>query len=283
MQVCSTNTTSDHSPVLGVINVERKENSWGSKTHWNVFNSFLSMTEEFWTAQSEHTDLVVYYAELIAHLESLKARCTVVFPLNRYRPAIPRELREKLSKTRALSFRHMRTGDCALKQTINAQRKENRQELYQIRATHLAEAIKERHSATPAASMFWSRARKKFKPGCSLNALIDEQQQRVKESTEMLRIAADHYEKLFEEHSVYRPHPYIDSPCIEWENDDDPIPLITLPELIKVTRSMKKKQSCDANGISSAMLRFLPTSYLAGLLPLMNRSLQSRVFPPQWK
>jgi hypothetical protein len=38
---------------------------------------------------------------------------------NKHRVLQATEMREKLSKTRALSFRHMRTGECALKARIN--------------------------------------------------------------------------------------------------------------------------------------------------------------------
>ncbi len=71
----------------------------------------------------------------------------------------------------------------------------------------------------------------------------------------MLEIAATHYEKLFDESEVYRPHPYVDSPEILWENHDETIPPITMSELLKVIRKVKKKQSSDAHGISPLMLK----------------------------
>ncbi|CAF4461731.1 unnamed protein product, partial [Didymodactylos carnosus] len=85
--------------------------------------------------------------------------------------------------------------------------------------------------------------------------------------------AADYYEKLFVEPTVYRPHPYLDlQRPIEWENESEVIPLITFPELIKVVNSMKAKHSCDAHGISPHMLQFIPLEFWSLLLKLFNKT-----------
>ncbi|CAF2097290.1 unnamed protein product, partial [Rotaria magnacalcarata] len=47
----------------------------------------------------------------------------------------------------------------------------------------------------------------------------------------MAESAANYYEQLFTEPDVYRPHPYIDSQPIFWDNNNDTIPLVSHPEL----------------------------------------------------
>ncbi|CAF4724669.1 unnamed protein product, partial [Rotaria sp. Silwood1] len=71
---------------------------------------------------------------------------------------------------------------------------------------------------------------------CVLNCetLIDNNNVIVKDVDAMLDIAATHYENLFAEPQVYRPHPYVDSPEVHWNNRYEPIPPITMPELLKV-------------------------------------------------
>ena len=60
--------------------------------------------------------------------------------------------------------------------------------------------------------------------------------------------------KIFVESQIYRPHPYVDSPEVHWDNHYEPIPPITTSELLKVIGKVKKKHSADAHGISPYML-----------------------------
>ncbi|CAF1133823.1 unnamed protein product [Didymodactylos carnosus] len=100
----------------------------------------------------------------------------------------------------------------------------------------------------------------------------------------MADLAADYYEKLFVEPTVYRPHPYLDlQRPIEWENESEVIPLITFPELIKVVNSMKAKHSCDAHGISPHMLQFIPLEFWSLLLKLFNKTFIDFELVSFWK
>ena len=74
----------------------------------------------------------------------------------------------------------------------------------------------------------------------------------------MANIAADHYEKLFEAPVVVRPHPYVDSPPLQWENDADQIPAVAYPEVIGLLQTRKKKQSKDIHGLSPFLLDKIP-------------------------
>ena len=52
-----------------------------------------------------------------------------MFPLEKYRPSIPVELRSFLSYIRALSFRQMRTKNIELKKMLNSLRRVAKNEL----------------------------------------------------------------------------------------------------------------------------------------------------------
>lgn len=99
----------------------------------------------------------------------------------------------------------------------------------------------------------------------------------------MLELAATHYENLFSEPTVYRPHPFVDSPEVQWDNHEDPIPPITMPELIRTISRVKKKHSTDAHGISTYMLQFIPMSYFKSLLEIYNHSLCTYTSLSYWK
>jgi hypothetical protein len=192
--------------------------------------------------------------------------------LKKYRAAIPKELRIKLSYTRALAFLHKRTGDTSLHAKIKDLRRKNRAELVELRANSLANSLKERYSSGTSASAFWSKIRKNFRTSNVLEAFMDQNDRIIKDTDSMLEMAASHYENLFAATEVYRPHPYVDVPEILWDNYDEKIPPIKMPELIKAIAKVKKKHSSDAYGISPFMLQYLPHNYLVPLLKIFNES-----------
>ena len=283
LQTVVDNTTSDHKPVLGTLFEEICENSLASCTHWKVFNTFLALTQEYWENQSSITSVEEYYRSFTMLLVCLKTRCTSYFSTKKYRAAIPKELRANLSLARALSFRQKRTGDVPLKQKVKEMRRANRLALVEIRTNNLRSALNERCSGTSSGKMFWSNVKKNFKVNESLEAFIDDKDRVIKDSQSMLELAATHFENTFGESEVYRPHPYVDSPEVVWDNYEEEIPPITLREMKKVISKLKKKQSCDAHGISPYMLKFLPTGYFVPILKIFNESLKSCTGPSQWK
>ena len=99
----------------------------------------------------------------------------------------------------------------------------------------------------------------------------------------MANIAADHYEKLFEAPVVVRPHPYVDSPPLQWENDADQIPAVTYPEVIGLLRTRKKKQSKDIHGLSPFLLDKIPRNYWHLLIRLYNQSFGNGYIPRKLK
>ncbi|CAF3748019.1 unnamed protein product [Rotaria socialis] len=75
----------------------------------------------------------------------------------------------------------------------------------------------------------------------SLQAFLDSSGQIVKESDLMCNIAADYYEEFFKASNIVRPHPYTDSPAIEYDNINEVIPEVKLDELINTVLAKKKK------------------------------------------
>ena len=283
LQTCVENTTSDHRPIIGILKRESKENAFGNRTYWKVFNVFLALTAEFWEGQNKISTSEEYYQNFITLLDSLKTRCTKSFPTKKYRAAIPKELRMKLSLTRALACQHKRTGDVLLHEKIKEMRRQNRIELTEIRSKNLTNSMNERFSGSTNGNIFWSSIRKNFKTSEPLDAFIDDKNEVIKDNEEMLELAAAHFENIFNESEVYRPHPYVDSPAVIWDNNDEQITPITMLELKKVITKVKKKHSQDAQGISPHMLKYLPDNYLGPLLKIFNESLTLYTGPSHWK
>ncbi|CAM4790806.1 unnamed protein product [Rotaria magnacalcarata] len=106
----------------------------------------------------------------------------------------------------------------------------------------------------------------------------------VKDSNKMCDLAANFYEDLFHKsENIVRPHPYVDAPWIDFDNKDDPIPLVSLDELLLTINDIKKKKSIDAHGLNNYMFNFLHSSHWSFLLHLYNLTFSSSFLPSSWK
>ena len=72
----------------------------------------------------------------------------------------------------------------------------------------------------------------------SLHGFILPHKEVIKTPNKMCEVAADYYENFFKEsEDIYHPHPYTDSPEVEWENYEEEIPPASLSEVLDVVRS----------------------------------------------
>jgi hypothetical protein len=284
IQVYSGNTTSDHLPTLSVISDKIRNKSLGRNTHWKVFSLFSEFTFSFWEKRWDIEDLDTTYNEYSRFLSLLSARCTSLFPIEKYRPSIPSELRSFLSYIRALSFRQMRTKNIELKKEINLLKRVAKIEVKNFFSSQLSSILRVRNTSSPAASYFWSKCKKFIKPSSSsVHAFISPGGGIEKDSHRMCEVAADFYESFFKKSNIVKPHPYTDSPLLDFDNDNELIPEVTIDELIYTVHSKRKKKSLDAHGLNNFMFDFLDPSYWSLLLKLYNKSFQSAVLPTAWK
>ncbi|CAM4762027.1 unnamed protein product [Rotaria magnacalcarata] len=159
-----------------------------------------------------------------------------------------------------------------------------KKELNPFFSSQLDNLLRHRNSSSSSSNSFWYRSKLFLKPSSSsLHAFLDSSGQIVKESDLMCNIAADYYEEFFKASNIVRPHPYTDSPAIEYDNINEVIPEVKLDELINTVLAKKKKKSLDAHGISNYMFNFLDINYWSLLLKLYNHSFQKSVSPSAWK
>ncbi|CAF3693822.1 unnamed protein product [Rotaria sp. Silwood1] len=62
----------------------------------------------------------------------------------------------------------------------------------------------------------------------------------------MCEAAANFYEDFFKQQEVVRPHPYTDAPVVEFDNEDEKIPEVSIDELLdteKLTDILEKKEN----------------------------------------
>ncbi|CAF0906163.1 unnamed protein product [Adineta steineri] len=285
IQAYSGRTSSDHVPILSVIPFKIEQNNVGKNVHWKVFSLFTEYTFSFWEGLWNFDNLDNLYNDYTKFLFLLSARCTIVFPIEKYRPAILVELRSFLSFIRALSFRQMRIECSELRNEVNCLRKIAKKELKNFFSSNLSFVLRFRNSSSPAGNFFWSRTKKHLKPSSSssVHALIDSSGKANKDPVLMCEVAADYYENFFRKSEIIRPHPYTDSPFLHHENVDELIPEVTLEELIYTVQVKRKKKSVDAHGICNYMFNFLDLTHWSLFLTLFNHSFKNTILPDAWK
>ncbi|CAF1434354.1 unnamed protein product [Rotaria magnacalcarata] len=163
-------------------------------------------------------------------------------------------------------------------------RKEARFHLRMLRREQLCKMVTERYKGGTKSSPFWNKSKRHFRDkSVSLRAFISMSGEIIKDTKVMAESAANYYEQLFTEPEVYRPHPYIDSQPILWDSNNDAIPLVSYPELVRVLKAKTKKSSCDAHGLSPMLLDHVPKNFWHLTIPLFNLSLQTTFMPEKWK
>ena len=277
-------TKSDHKLIISIVPFSSNKSHKGKNTHWKVFSIFIEFTFSFWSKQINSLIDWTSYDEYVRFIALLSLRCTTYFDLNKYRSAIPPELRSFLSYIRAPSFRQLKLKCPHLRKTINSLRNVAKKELKFFFSNKLDLSLKYRNSSLPDANTFWFKCKNHLKPSTSsLRGIINSNGKLVNDPQEMCNITADFYESFFKKPDVVRPHPYVDAPQINFDDENEEITPITIDELLNTVHSIRKKKSFDAHGISSFMFKFIDQNHWSFLLPLFNHSFQTAFFPTNWK
>ena len=86
-------------------------------------------------------------------------------------------------------------------------------------SSQLSSIIHLRNTSTSSSTFFWSKCKKHIKPSSSsIHAFINQLGVVVKDKQQMCDVAADFYENFFKKSEIVRPHPYTDSPKVEFDN-----------------------------------------------------------------
>lgn len=277
-------TSSDHKPLIGTLAIDEIGTTEGFLSLWTVFSLVLSYGSNHWEQRWREGPYNQVYEEFILFLSLLESRCRKYFPLKRARPSLPADIVSLLAQSRKLSFKASRKGDIQLRREARKLRNQARYELKKFQQVQLAESLKNRNTPGESCTMFWDKVKRQFKSSSSsLRGFILTNGEIIRTPKEMANLAADHYEKLFTAPVVMRPHPYVDSPTIKWENDANLIPEVTYPEVIALLRSRKKKQSKDIHGLSPFLLDKIPRNYWQFMVRLYNHSFSQGNIPSKLK
>jgi len=198
IQVYKGKTTSDHRPILSVLPFKIVNRSLDRNIHWKVFSLFTEYTFSFWERRWNLDDIDKTYFEYNKFLFLLSIRCSTFFHSDRYRPAIPGELRSFLSYIRALSFRYIRANCSELRKQVIFLKKIAKDQVRKFFSFQLDVMIRFRNSSNSAGNSFWSKSKKFMKSSSSsLNAFISSSGSVIKDPIEMCDLAANFCENFF--------------------------------------------------------------------------------------
>ena len=285
IQTYKGNTSSDHKPIISIVPLKCKENSMGYNTHWKVFTLFTDYVFEYWEKRWNLKDLDNIYNDYITFLSLLISRCTINFPLKRYRISIPKDIRSFLSYVRAKSFRQIKSHNMELKKEVRTLQKRSKLLLRSYIASQFNHNLAEIYKSSNRSLSFWSKTKNFFKPmSTSIHAFILPDGSIARDPENMTNSAANYYEDFFKEHkNIIKPHPYTDAPWPTGDDENEIIPEVEILELIDIVSQRSKKKACDAHGISNFMFRFLPSSYWSLFKNLYNWSFSTAITPSAWK
>lgn len=277
-------TTSDHKPLICSVACEHNESGFTRKTSWNTFTLFLSYAYEFWEAQWSTNDLNDVYDAFIKWLIAVADRCSRSLPKGKFRTSIPADLKDLLAQSRALTFKAHRKGCMYLREEARRLRNFARSKLKQFQQEKLQRDLATRHKSGNASIHYWSHVKKHFRSASSgLRGFTLPNGKITKDPAEMVEVAAKHYEVLFDEPVVVRPHPYVDTEILAFTNHLDAIPHVTYPEVVKVLVGRTKKKSLDCHGVSPMLLGKMPNMYWHLMVKLYNYSFSQLFMPARFK
>ena len=141
-------TTSDHKPILSVITCDTKESAFGKRVHWKVVTLFLSYVFLFCQSQWNLSCMDEVYKDYVLFLSLLISRCTISFPINKYRVAVTATIRALLSYSRGIFFRARRSGECEPRRTSNYIRAQVKKELKLFLSDQLRKSLASRYTSS---------------------------------------------------------------------------------------------------------------------------------------
>jgi hypothetical protein len=140
------------------------------------------------------------YNDYIKFLHLLTARCTIIFSLDRYRVAIPVELRAFMSCVRALSFRQLRTRSSELKNEVSCLRKLATKELRSFLSSQFSSTLRLRNTFSSISVSFWYRNKRflKASSSSSLHVFVESSREIIQDPEKMSELASGFYEDFFQ-------------------------------------------------------------------------------------
>jgi hypothetical protein len=284
--------TSDHWPL--VYKSERilfKSTNNFPVVKWKIFELLLCLFQEYWLKQLEYEDSTDWYREYTRFLAALKNRLTTWRNKEKWKPALPQEVLEKLRKIKTIRNRfhhnHYEEDRILLRQMT----REIRKEINEYRSTRWNNFLLSiQENQEKSSTTFWKFLSRIYRPSALPFNKLNVKNKQLISQNEIASELYEHYKNLFSPPLVDTTDPH-DAQVVSEYNEiikelsmcDKKIKSTSVYEIKRLIQGLKPKKSAGEDCISNWIIKKLPPAYVECLCKCFNDWLNNYQYIEPWK
>lgn len=289
--------TSDHWPMLITCeDVSFEKNSMFQYVNWKVYEAILTLLEEYWVReQNIGSSADNWYMNYVRFLSSLKIRLTKWKEKEKFRPALPNYLIEKLKEVKRVrnKYYHERDnensdGTRVLLRVLNREVKIEIAKYKSSKWQEFLTKIQETHDNKEKA--FWLHLSRVYKPKSLPFMKLDTGETILTKENEISSELYRYYSQQFKEQDINWSDSHeaeIESEYLELMNQlnrsNVKIEPTNVLEIKKYIKKLKPKKSAGFDTVSNFMIKKISPGYINCLVNCFNTWIKSHKFPEFWK
>ena len=289
--------TSDHWPiVLSCENISFDTISKFPVTNWRAFEAILVLLQTFWQEEQKRSNVDEWYKQYIRFIAAVKNRVTHWKEREKYRPALPSSIIEKLKEIRKVrnKYYHLRQKGVWCEERRISLRVMSREAKIEIgkyktaRWQSFLSNIQETHDNTDRA--FWTHLSRIYKtrspPFYKLNTGKELLSSHQEISDELSRYYTEQFKApvvdYSDAHDVKIDTEYNEL-LTKLEMNSESVEETNITEITRIIKQLKPKKSTGVDLVSNFMIKRLPPSYIGCLVKCFNSWLKECRYPSVWK
>ncbi|CAM2713798.1 unnamed protein product [Rotaria socialis] len=288
--------TSDHWPIIYTSNtISYHTHSSFPHTSWKEYEVLLCLLQDFWFDLQKSITLDDWYKLYIRFLGAAKNRVTTWKNKEKFRPALPEFIRNKLKELRKVRNNYYRKrrydidneAERILLRTLNREVQADIANYRSKRWSNFFEKIQE--SKTKNDVNFWSHLGKLYKQKSLPFAKLKVNNKIISDKEVIAQELYKYYTDQFQPPYIDRNDPHDSEIENEFQDilksfsNSMEIEQTNIKEICYAIKSLKPKKSAGYDSISNFMLKLLPPGYLQCLWNCFNLWLKECRFPHDWK
>ncbi|CAM4975916.1 unnamed protein product [Rotaria socialis] len=288
--------TSDHWPIIYTSNtISYHTHSSFPHTSWKEYEVLLCLLQDFWFDLQKSITLDDWYKLYIRFLGAAKNRVTTWKNKEKFRPALPEFIRNKLKELRKVRNNYYRKrrydidneAERILLRTLNREVQADIANYRSKRWSNFFEKIQE--SKTKNDVNFWSHLGKLYKQKSLPFAKLKVNNKIISDKEVIAQELYKYYTDQFQPPYIDRNDPHDSEIENEFQDilksfsNSMEIEQTNIKEICYAIKSLKPKKSAGYDSISNFMLKLLPPGYLQCLCNCFNLWLKECRFPHDWK
>jgi len=290
--------TSDHWPVIITCeNVGFDENRVFPHVHWKAYEAILTLLQDFWTKeQNRGMHIDEWYGNYVRFLAALKNRLTKWKEKEKFRPALPPYLIQKLKEVKRVRNKYYRekkicNSNEETRVLLRVLTREVKIEIGKYKSNKWQEflsKIQETHDNTDRA--FWLYLSRVYKHRSLPFSKLDTGKAMLTKEHEISDELYRYYSEQFKAQSTDMSDPYevqIETEYLELMNklamSNEKIEMTNVIEIKKHISKLKPKKSSGFDTVSNFMIKRIPPSYISCLANCFNTWLSEYRYPEFWK